>query len=123
MYELKLTKKDFISINQQVGEKGEFSNESSLDFALNSAQRKKNWLFELSYFVRSLLVDHVFQDGNKRTGLVIIIFYLEENKKIYVREKLLPIITHIAKKNINNPSLIAGLIYNVIREENLRIGK
>ena len=81
MYSL-LTKKDIIAFNQEIGELGEFNNESSLDFALSLAKTKKNWLYELSYLARSLSVDHVFRDGNKRTCLLTIIFYFEENKKV-----------------------------------------
>ncbi|MFC1697991.1 hypothetical protein ACFL1H_06635, partial [Nanoarchaeota archaeon] len=65
-----INKKDIIRINQEIGETGELSNESSLDFALHMIKHKKSWLYELSYLIRSILVDHVFKDGNKRTALV-----------------------------------------------------
>ena len=98
--------------------KGEFINESSLDFNLEILKAKKNWLYELSYLCRSLLVDHVFRDGNKRTCLLVAIYYLEINGKDYNRERLLMTIKRIAKNNITSPLIIARLIYNVTREKN-----
>jgi len=123
MYNLLLTKKDIIAFNQQIGEAGEFNNESSLDFALSIAKTKRNWLYELSYLVRSLLVDHVFIDGNKRTCLLVMVYYLEENKKKFDKNSLLLVIKKIAKNNITNPLMIARLIYNVVREENKKINR
>ena len=113
-----LNKKDIVAFNQEAGEKGLLNNESSLDFALSLAKTKKNWLYELSYLTRSLLVDDVFVDGNKRTCLLTIIYFLEKNKKEYDREKLTPLIKKIAKNSITNPLMIMRLIHNVIREEN-----
>ncbi len=123
MYNLTLNKKDIIGFNQQIGEKGEFSNESSLDFALSIAKTKKNWLYELSYLVRSLLVDHVFMDGNKRTCLLVMVYYIEKNRKKFDGSGLLLLIKKIAKNNITNPLMIARLIYNVIREEDKKISR
>jgi len=122
MYSL-LTKKDIVGFNQEIGEKGEFNNESSLEFALSLAKTKRNWLYELSYLVRSLLVDHVFRDGNKRTCLLVIVYCLEENKKKYDKDKLLLAIRKIAKNNITNPLMIVRLIYNVVKEENNGISR
>ena len=113
-----LNKKDIVAFNQEAGEKGLLNNESSLDFALSLAKTKKNWLYELSYLTRSLLVDDVFVDGNKRTCLLTIIYFLEKNKKEYDREKPTHLIKKIAKNSITNPLMIMRLIHNVIREEN-----
>lgn len=123
MYNEILNKKDIIGFNQQIGEEGEFSNESSLDFALSIAKTKRNWLYELSYLVRSLLVDHVFRDGNKRTCLLVIVYYLEENGKGFDKDKLLLVVKKIAKNNITNPLMIVRLIYNVVREENKKTSR
>ena len=78
---ISLNKKDLIGINQQVGSNGKFHNEDSIDFALSIAKQNKSWLYELSYLVRSLLVDYVFQDGNKRTAFLVTVYSLEKNKK------------------------------------------
>lgn len=111
-----ISKKDIIAFNKEVGASGGFSNESSFDFALDLAKNKKNWLYELSYLVRSLLVDHAFQDGNKRTCLLVMAYYLEQNGKEFDRQALLGSILKISKKNISDPVAIARLIYHALRE-------
>tara|TARA_Y100000310_G_C20543172_1_gene744302 strand:+ start:226 stop:579 length:354 start_codon:yes stop_codon:yes gene_type:complete len=116
MYSL-LTKKDIIAFNQEIGEMGEFNNESSLDFALSIVKTKKNWIYELSYLVRSLLVDHVFQDGNKRTCFLIMIYYLETNRKEVNKYQINGLIKKIAKNNITKPLLIAEMIYHATKKE------
>ena len=109
-----INKKDIIGINKEIGCNGQFSNESSLEFALSIVKQKKSWLFELSYIVRSLLVDHVFQDGNKRTTSAIIIFYFEQKNFNYNKEKIINVILSISRKNINDINKIMRLIKNVI---------
>ena len=117
MYEKGLNKKDIIALNQQIGEKGEFNNESSLDFALGIAKTKRNWLYELSYVVKSLLVDHVFRDGNKRTAFLVVSYYADEQKRNIDQENLLTTVRKIAKNNITNPTIIMRLVNNVIKKK------
>jgi len=109
-----INKKDIIRINQEVGESGHLSNSGSLEFALNAIKHRKSWLYEVSYLVRSIIVDHVFKDGNKRTALAIIIAYFEDKKIEYDNERILDIIEKIAKKNINNVNKVMRLIKNAI---------
>ena len=122
-YMYTITKKDILAFNQQAGETGEFSNESSLDFALSIAKTKQNWLYELSYLARSLLVDHVFRDGNKRTCLLVLVYFFEQNKQDYDRAKLLSLMKKIAKNNITHPLMIMRLIHNVTQEENKTVSR
>ncbi len=109
-----INKKDIILINQEIGEDGEFSNESSLDFALQIVKRKRSWLYELSYLVRSLLVDHVFTDGNKRTAFTLVIYYFNELEIECDKEKLKNNIYDIAKKNIIDINQIVRRIDHVV---------
>lgn len=102
-------------INQEVGSSGKLSNESSLDYALSITKHRKSWLYELSHLVRSLLVDHVFEDGNKRTALALILVYFEEKRIKYDRNKVSFVVHKIAKKNINNVIRIMELIKSGIR--------
>ena len=118
MNDFKLTKKDIISFNQEIGEKGKFNNESSLDFALGMTKTKKNWLYALSYVARSLLVDHVFEDGNKRTAFMVIEYYLTVHNKVVDKDRLMTIVRQVAKNSITSPAAIMELIYHVIKEEN-----
>ena len=102
-------KKDIIGINQEVGESGDFNNESSLDFSLSIIKDKKSWLFELSYIIRCLLIDHAFRDGNKRTAFILSTLYFDESAVNYDKDKLVNLLHKIAKNNIND-------INKIIRE-------
>ena len=111
---LSLNKKDLIGINQEVGSSGKFHNESSIDFALSIVKQKKSWLYELSYIARSLLVDHCFEDGNKRTAIIVIIAYFENNGLDYDKDKLIRVVWSISKKNISDINKMMRLIKNAI---------
>ena len=111
---ISLTKKDLISINHEIGSNGKFHSEDSIDFALSIAKQNKSWLYELSYITRSLLVDHCFEDGNKRTAIIIIITYFENNNLDYDKDKLIKIVWSIAKKNTSDINKLMRLIKNAI---------
>ncbi len=118
MNDFQITKKNIITINQEIGEQGEFVNESSLDFALSVANVKRNWLYEVSYIVRSLLVDHAFRDGNKRTSLIIITLYLDHYHQEYNPEQLVAAVTKIARGKSKDPVSIVRLLYHGIKRKN-----
>lgn len=105
-----ISRKDIISLNMEIGESGEFQNESSLDFALSIIKHKKSWLYELSYLARSLLVDHAFRDGNKRTALALILAYFDDKGIECDKQKIANIVHRISKKNINDINKVARLI-------------
>ncbi|MBN2454375.1 Fic family protein [Candidatus Woesearchaeota archaeon] len=109
MYET-INIKDIIRMNQDVGATGDFSNKSSFEYALSIVKERKSWLHELSFLVRSLLVDHAFRDGNKRTALAIILVYLSDRNIEYDKERLIQVIHSISKKNISDIKKIARLI-------------
>ncbi len=114
MYQL--TKKDIIAINQHVGETGALANGSSLDFALHIVKQRKPWIQELSYIIRSLLADHAFQDGNKRTALALIISYCDYHHIEIDKQRIVYAIHRMAKKNITHLSKIMRLIeHGIIR--------
>ncbi|MBU0756543.1 MAG: Fic family protein [Nanoarchaeota archaeon] len=94
--------KDIIRINQEIGESGQIRNDSSLQFALGIIKQKKSWLYELSYLTRSLLLDHPFIDGNKRTAYILCTLYFYDNKIEFDKTKLVKKIYEIAKKNISD---------------------
>jgi len=101
---------EYIRINQEIGEEGELTNPSALDYAVDRIRDKKDWLLELGYLVRSLLIDHAFKEGNKRTALALILVYFEDKAIEYDKQKMIRIISKIAAKNITNISKIARLI-------------
>jgi prophage maintenance system killer protein len=109
-----INKKDVVRINQEIGESGEFQNQSSLDYALSTLKHRKSWLYELAYIARSLLVDHAFVDGNKRTAMAIILTYFDENRQEYDKERVVKVTLQISKKNIKDVNRIARLIKSAI---------
>ncbi|MBS3100640.1 Fic family protein [Candidatus Woesearchaeota archaeon] len=111
---ISLNKKDLIGINQQVGSNGKFHNEDSIDFALSIAKQNKSWLYELSYIVRGLLVDHCFEDGNKRTAIIVIITYFDDNNMDYDKDKLTKTVWNISKKNIADINKLMRMIKNAV---------
>jgi len=113
MDKINLNKKDLIGINQEVGSNGKLQNEDSLDFALSTAKHK-SWLYELSHIARSLLVEHCFEDGNKRTAIIVIATYFKDNGLDYDKDKLTKIVWKIAKKNITDTNKLMRIIKNAI---------
>jgi len=105
-----ITKKDVIRANQEIGEEGTLHNEASLDFALHSLKQQKSWLLHTSTLTRSILLDHVFQDGNKRTAYALIASVLEYQGLKYDKERLYLAVLTITKKNITNVQKIMRLI-------------
>ena len=109
-----LNKKDLIRINQEIGANGKLHNEDSIDFALSIAKQNKSWLYELSYIIRSLLVDHCFEDGNKRTAIIVAIAYFENNNLDYDKDKLTKTVWNISKKNISDINKLMRMMKNAI---------
>jgi prophage maintenance system killer protein len=108
-----LNKKDIIAMNQEIGEKGNLRNESSLDFTIQYIN-KKPWLFELSYLLRALAVDHAFEDGNKRTALALVLYYFNEKAVEYDREKIVKVIYLMAKNNVTDINKIMRMVKDAI---------
>lgn len=109
-----INKKDIVGLNQEIGENGRFHNEGSLDFALSIIKHKKSWLLELGYLVRSLLVDHVFEDGNKRTAMAIVGVYLTDKNIEFDIDKISAVLWKISKKNIIDINKIVRAIKGAI---------
>ena len=109
-----LNKKDLIALNQ-VFDKGTLINEASIDFALDYAKRTENWTKALAYLVRAVLIDHVFEEGNKRTAALLIKTYVEyEHHEVY-DDKVLLMTKEILLKNITSIQKIEEMIKDVIR--------
>ncbi len=112
MYE-KYSVKDIISMNQQFHQ-GNLLNESSLLFALDQANRSGSWLRACAHLVRAVLIDHVFEDGNKRTAAAIIVGFFEEKGLSFHPEKVAKAITTILLKNITSITTIERVIKDAI---------
>jgi prophage maintenance system killer protein len=109
-----LSKKDIVELNKELSN-GVIINESSLDFAVTTSARSKNWLKTAAIFTRAILIDHVFEDGNKRTAAGVIIFLMEMNNISFDPEKIPRIIVKILKNNITNLMEIERCIKDAVR--------
>ena len=109
-----INKQDVIEINKQF-DKGNLVNEASLDFAFSNLQHTKDWIKQLAYLTRAILIDRVFEEGNKRTASAVIASALEIQKMAYDPHKIDEIIICILKKNTTNIDHIRRLIKSVIR--------
>mgnify|MGYP001604642694 CR=1 FL=1 len=96
-------------------DKGRLVNESSLDFAFSNLEQTKDWTKQLAYLTRAILIDHVFEEGNKRTTAALIMVVLEIQKIAYDPQKVDEIIITILKKNIKDTNKIRRLIKDVTR--------
>ena len=110
-----LSKKDIVETNKELSESGVVINGSSLDFAVKISARSKNWLKTAAIFTRAILIDHVFEDGNKRTAAGVIMLLMELNKVSYDPEKIPKVIVKILKENIVSIMEIERVIKNAVR--------
>jgi len=99
-------------INRRFEPKSTLKNDGSLSFAISHAARTEDWAKQLAYLLRALLVDHVFDDGNKRTAVYLILNYFKEYKIIIDEDKINRLMIKIASKNITKIDEIRRLIKN-----------
>ena len=109
----KISMKDILAINQQFAS-GNAINESSLTFALDRANKAGSWLQACAYLVRAVLIDHVFEDGNKRTAAGIIVGFFDAHELAFHPEKIAKAITIILMKNITSINKIEMVIKNAV---------
>lgn len=104
-----LSSKDIITLNQTF-HTGRVVNEGSLSYATAQTRRSRNWLRTAAVLTRALLVDHVFEDGNKRTAAAIITTLMDMHDINFVPEKITAAVITIAKQNIHNITNIERVI-------------
>ncbi len=108
-------KDDIVKLNKSAGGTGAMLNEGSLDFAISAQKQTKDWQLQLAHVVRALLVDHAFEDYNKRTAITAVATVLEELKQAYDPYALDQLATRIARKRVRNIQTIRSMIKDVIR--------
>ncbi len=96
-----LIKKDIVEINKTF-HTGKLSNESSLDYALAQITRPKNWLKTAALLSRAILIDHVFEDGNKRTAAGVIMTIMQMHGLFFSVQKIDALIVAITKNNMTS---------------------
>ncbi len=109
-----LSKEDVIEINK-LFDKGKIINMGSLEFAISSSNKTKEWITQLAYLLRAILLDHVFEEGNKRTAAAIIGTLMEMHSLAPDNEKIAKGITKILKGNISSIKEIEKVIKDGIR--------
>ncbi|MEK6841438.1 MAG: hypothetical protein AABW57_01275 [Nanoarchaeota archaeon] len=109
-----ITKKALIELNKEF-DVGKVMNEGSLDFAISNANATKDWIKQLAYLIRAILIDHAFSEGNKRSSSALIIGALEEKKLGYDPYKIDNLIINIVQSSITNINQIRRMIKDVIR--------
>ena len=111
---MKIGKEEILRINRGFG--GNLRNSSSLDYALDKLNDKKLGIYKkLAYLIRSILVDHPFSDGNKRTAAYIALNFAHESQKTVDQDLLMHHIVSIAKNNINDIRNIERRLKNAIK--------
>ena len=108
------TKKDIICLNQEFDE-GNLNNEASLDFAISYAKRTENWTKALAWLIRAILIDHVFEEGNKRTAALLIKSYAEYEHSETYDDKIVKLIKEVILKNITSIKKIEDMIKDAIK--------
>lgn len=109
-----MNKKDIIALNKEF-DVGKLHNEASLDFALSYCKQTENWTKALALLVRAILIDHVFEEGNKRTAALLIKTYAEYEGASTYDDKIAHMIKEILLKNITSILRIEEMIKNVVR--------
>jgi len=110
---MEISKDDLVRINQGFG--GILRNESSLDFAIEKqTENRLGEYTKVAYLLRAILVDHAFQDGNKKTAIFIAFVFAEQTNKKVDSELLKHHILSIASKNITDINKISERIKNAI---------
>lgn len=104
---------DIIEINKEF-DKGKVVNKSSLEFVLSSIKHAKDWVTQLAYLIRSIVLDHVFEEGNKRTAVAVMLVYFEAHKKAYDLTKVDQVVVKMIRKRITDIERIRRLIKDAI---------
>lgn len=108
-------KMEIVELNRSVGGTGNMINKASLDFAVSTQMQTKDWQLQLAYVVRALLVDHAFEDFNKRTAVAAMVTTFEELKLAYDPYAVDNLVTRIAKKRVRNVRTLRSMIRDVVR--------
>ena len=109
-----LTKKDIIALNQEF-EDGSLHNEASLEFALSYAKKSENWTKALAWLVRAILLDHVFEEGNKRTTALLVKTYSQFEGHDMYNDKIIKLVKEIILRNISSIRRIEDMIKDAIK--------
>ena len=111
-----LNKKDIVAFNKEFSD-GNFINERSLDFAIDAIKYKDRWIKSLAFLTRAIVLDHVFQDGNKRTAALVIKFCVEYYGYKIDNQDLYRLLLNIAKRRLSSIEPMERRLEYVIRKD------
>lgn len=99
---------DVININRKIG--GEVVQRSSLEFPASICKESSD-KHCLGAWLRAILIDHPFSDGNKRTALALVEYYLGVEDEIDVAKALIK----IARERITDTEYITEVVTDANR--------
>lgn len=108
------TKKDVIEINK-IFDSGTLVNEESLDFAIEYAKDSEDWVKGVALVFRAILLDHVFEEGNKRTAALFLKSYAKLKGFETYNDVILRSVKDILLKNITDINKIKEMIKNCLK--------
>ena len=108
-----ILKETVISTNKKFST-GKMVNEGSLDFALAQANKTKDMITQLATIVRGIVLDHVFEDGNKRTAAAIVMALALLHQKAYDPYRIDAMIIKIATGKVKAIEKIRRLLNHAI---------
>ena len=111
---MNLNLKDIVAINQEF-HNGKLANEGSLAFALSYARRTTNWVKALAIITRAILIDHAFEDGNKRTAAAVIFTEAHMQGFTVNKNRLAHLIEAVLRKNVTSTRELEEMIKDVIK--------
>lgn len=109
IYNMKITPNELIEVNRRFG--GTLRSVSSLEFAESYCANTESKYKHASAWLRAVLIDHPFSDGNKRTSVYIIARTVGLMENI----KMERIIEKIILKNITSLKKIEEMLKNANR--------
>ena len=107
---MKILVSELEKINREFEPASRLKNPGSLEFAAEHASRTADWRKQLAYLLRAILVDHAFEDGNKRTAAYLVTYVMEQNKAMHNDDKVKKLVIKIAAENITNINKIARIV-------------
>lgn len=107
---MEFVKDDLIEINKKFG--GNLTKDY-IDYSI-IAGKGKNEYKQLAYLLRTILVDHIFTDGNKRTALHILLEFADNNNIKLDKKRTIREIIEIASKNIREINKIERMLRYII---------
>ncbi len=103
---------EFEQINRKFEPASQLRNSGSLEFAIAQAGNTIDWTKQLAFLLRAIVVDHAFDDGNKRTGAYLIFKFFKSNGFIAEPQKVNKLVIKIASESIADVEKLRRLIHD-----------